>query len=69
MRGNSGDLFPEDRPPNKREAALRAEMLRLLREPWNPRNLFGMIPEPSDADKIAFAEAFVRASRPRVTLG
>jgi hypothetical protein len=59
------DLFPDDRPPNKREDALRGEMTRRLREPWNPQGLPGMIEEPADAAKLEFVEAFVRASRPR----
>lgn len=56
----TGDLFDA---PNKREHELREEMMRRLRAPWGqspPR-----IPEPSDAEKIAYCDAFVRSSAPR----
>lgn len=39
---------------------LRAEMLALLRRPYEPHH----IPRPSDADLEAFADAFVASSRP-----
>lgn len=45
----------------KHEAMLRREMMALLNDwPTNPR----CIPEPSQADKQAFCEWFVRISRP-----
>lgn len=44
----------------KRSARLRALMMEALQRPYGP----GHIPEPSLAEKEAFADAFVRDSEP-----
>jgi hypothetical protein len=52
------DLFAA---PDPRHERLRKLMLAELRKPWPGPPA---IAEPSDAEKIAFAEAFLVVSRP-----
>lgn len=57
------DLFGDANMPNPRDAMLRERMMVCLRAPWGespPR-----IAEPSDAEKVAYCEAFVASSQPR----
>jgi hypothetical protein len=59
---NQGALFED--PEDERYVRLRDGMIAVLRGPWGdspPR-----IPEPTEAEKTAFAEAFARASRPNL---
>jgi hypothetical protein len=49
--------------PDPRHERLRALMLAELRKPWPGPPA---IAEPSDGDKVAFAEAFLVVSQPSV---